>query len=404
MNLRLVAIVTAGCLLASCGGPATPSVTGAQISTLATSAPTTSARETAPPSPDPSPRAAACRLSDPVSIPAPASLLSLGGSVAGLTDQGELIVVQSHLVGVVDTLSLLDPRSGAITPVVSRPVAKSQDAAKSSIGGAPIGNADWVVWEEVGPYLEHADWTMWALDRRSGTIRKVASFAPGPDGLAAPGWASDVSLLGDVATWSAPAMLGPNRAGERIYVADLRAKTVQRLDVEAKWPALASANQLVAAMQVGTDPGSGKVLAQPTTITIASGATTVQDWIGPARLLAQASSSAGTVVTRLVKEATAEDPVTVAEVLTHDAAGVTRTFPLPNDWGPVVAGTGFLAWTDQRDLWILPSGQAEPTLLLTTPDDSTQIAILVNGSTVFWRTVGDASSWTANAMATVVCS
>jgi hypothetical protein len=373
-------------------------VAGAQ-----TSAPATATPVTASATPLRSPDIAACHLSDPIVVTAPASLISLGGNVLGVTDRGELIVLQSHLVGVGDTLSLFDPRTGTISPVVSRTVAKSQEAATSQIGGTATGNADWVVWEEVGFYLEHADWRMWALDRRTGKVRKVATFDPGPDGLAAPGWASDVSLLGDVATWSAPAMLGPNRAGERIYVADLRAKTVRRLDEEARWPSLVAASQLVAATQVGTDPGSGKVLAQPTTISLPSGTATPQDWIGPANLVAQAASPAGTVVDRLLKEATADDPVVVAEVLTHDAAGLTRTFPLPDGWGPVVAGTGFLAWTDQRHLWILPSRQAQPTMLLTTEDDSTQVQVIANGTTVFWRTVGFDYSWTTNRMARVIC-
>ena len=319
---------------------------------------------------------------------APASLMSLNGSVLGLTDQGELLVLQSHLIGVGDTLSLFDPQTGTVSRVVSRPVAKSQEAATSQIGGSATGNADWVVWEEVGFFLEHADWRMWAMDRRTGEVRKVASFDPGPDGLAAPGWASDVSLLGDIATWSAPAVLGQNRAVERIYVADLRAKTVRRLGVEAQWPTMLSASQLIAATQVGTDPASGKVLAQPTTIDLPAGKATPQDWIKPSRLLAEAASPAGTVVTRLVTEATADNPVTVAEAQTHDAAGQTRTFALPNDWGPVVAGRGFLAWTDARHLWILPSGQAQPTMLLETADDSTQVQVIVTGNRVFWRTVG----------------
>ena len=338
-----------------------------------------------------------------MTVTAPASLTRLHGRVFGLTDDGDLIVIQSHLFPLFDTVSLLDPHTGSVTKVVSRPVAKSKEADTPSIGGSATGNAAWVIWEEVGSSLEHADWTMWALDRRTNKVRKVASFDPWADGRAAPGWASDISLLGDIATWAAPAMLGPNRAGERIYVADLRARTVQRLDMEADWPSLVAANRLVAAIQVGTDPASGKVLAQPATIGLPGGTATPQDWIDPARLLAVAASSAGIVVTRLVKEATADDPVTVAEVLTHDASGLTRTYPLPNDWGPVAAGTGYLAWSDQRHLWLVPSGQAEPTLLLATADDGTQIQVLVGGAVVFWRAVGVDYDWTTNRMATVTC-
>lgn len=421
MRHRLAALTAVAWFVASCGGSASPSVTGAQTSAPVTftpiTAPPTSSTITAPPSaapasatpvtspatPPPSPNAAACRLSDPVAVTAPARLTRLHGSVLGITDRGELIVVQSHVGFVTDTLSLLDPRTGKVTSVVARPVPKSAEAATSAIGGSATGNADWVVWEEVGFYLEHADWRMWAMDRRTGMVRQVAAFDPGPDGLAAPGWASDLSLRGDIVAWSAPAMLGPNTAGQRIYVADLRAKTVRRLDAEAAWPSLMSASQLVAAMQVGTDPGSGQVLAQPTTITLANGTATPQDWMDPVRVLAYAASGSGSVAVRLLKEATADDSVRVADVITRDARGTVRTFTLPNGSGPVVAGTGFLAWTDQRHLWILPSGQAQPTMLLATEDDSTQVQVFANGTTVFWRTVGFDYSWTTNRMASVIC-
>lgn len=407
MRRRLAAVAAIACLVASCGGPTSPAVTGVLTFAPVTATPvaaTAIATPLAVVTPGSSADAAACRLSDPVVVTAPPSLMALHGSVSGLTDRGELLVVQSHLLGIGDTLSLLDPRTGTVTPVVARPAPKSQETATSQIGGTVTGNADWVVWEEVGFYLEHADWRMWALDRRTGMVREVAAFDPGPDGQAAPGWASDLSLLGDIVTWSAPAMLGPNRAGERIYVADLRARTVRRLDIEANWPTVSSAHEIMAAVQVGTDPASGKVLALPTAISLPDGTAAQQDWIAPALLLAQASSPAGTVVARLLKQATADDPVAVADVLTHDAdSGVTRTFALPDGWGPVVAGTGFLAWADQQHLWILPSGQAEPTLLLATPDDTTQVQVFANGSFVFWRSVGHQYDWTTNRLARVIC-
>ena len=415
MRHRLAALAASACLVASCGGPASPSVTGAQTLTPVTATPVTAtpvaATATATPfvtaTPRPSPDAAACRLSDPVRVTAPARLTNftrIGGGVVGVTDRGELIVAQSHLLGFTDTLNLFDPRTGTVTPVVSRPTPKNPEAATSAIGGFVTGNADWVVWEEVGFWLEHSDWRMWALDRATGKVREVASFEPGPDGQVAPGWASDLSLLGDIVTWSAPAMLGPNRAGQRIYVADLRAGTVRRLDMEASWPSMMSAHEISAATEVGTDPATGKVLALPTTISLPGGKATPQDWMKPAVLLSQASSPAGTVVTRLLRQATADDSVAIADVMTHDAAsGLTRTFALPNGWGPVVAGLGFLAWADQQHLWILPSGQAEPTMLLETPDDSAQVQVFANGSFVFWRSVGHEYDWTTNWMASVIC-
>lgn len=410
---RLVALAASAYFIASCGGPASPSVTGAQTLTPFTATPATvtpvAATATATPfvtaAPRPSPDGAACRLSEPVRVTAPASLMALHGGVAGVTDRGELIVFQSHLLYFADTLSLLDPRTGTVTPVVSRPAPKSPEAATSAIGGFVTGNAGWVVWEEVGFWLEHSDWRMWALDRATGKVREVASFDPGTDGQVAPGWASDLSLLGDIVTWSAPAMLGPNRAGQRIYVADLRPRTVRRLDTEANWPSMMSAHEISAATEVGTDPATGKVLALPTTISLPGGRATPQDWMKPAVLLSQASSPAGTVVTRLLRQATADDSVAIADVMTHDAlSGLTRTFALPNGWGPVVAGTGFIAWSDQRHLWILPSGQVEPTMLLAIPDDSAQVQVFANGAFVFWRSVGLGEyDWTTNRMASVIC-
>jgi hypothetical protein len=331
-------------------------------------------------------------------VTAPADLTSDHGGVVGITDAGDLIVLQSHFAGIGDTLSLLNPRTGSASPVVSRPIAKSQE-----FGGSATGNADWIVWEEVGFSLDHADWRMWSLDRRTGAIRKIASFDGGADGLAPPGFAGDISLTGDIAAWSAPAALGGGKVGERIYVANLRSKTAYRLDLEARWPAVISKTQLIAAMQVGTDPSSDKVLGQPTTIDLPAGKPSRQAWIGPERLLALAASPAGVVVARLVSEATAANPVTVADVETRDAGGGTRSFPLPNDWGPVIAGTGFLGWTDARRLWLLPSGQPQPSMLLETADDSTQVQVIANGSNVVWRAVGFTYDWAAIRMATVVC-
>ncbi|MBA2381996.1 MAG: hypothetical protein H0V73_07785 [Chloroflexi bacterium] len=314
-----------------------------------------------------------------------------------MTDRGELIVLQSHLVGVGDTLSLFDPISQTVTPIVARPTPSSQDAATSQIGGA-TGNADWIVWEESGFVLEHADWTMWAMDRATGRVAKVASFEPGPNGKAVPGFASDVSLSGSAAAWSAP---GPS--GQRITIADLRAGTHRELQTEARWPSMTGGDALIAAVRAGTDAGSGKVLSQPTTIGLRNDQASPVDWIEPARLQGLASSSAGSVAVRLVKEATPDDPVTVAEVVTHDAAGAIGTFPLPNDWGPPAAGTGFLAWTDQRHLWVLPSGRAEPTMLLQIADDGSQIAVIANGSWIYWRTLGFGDPWASNRVATVTC-
>jgi hypothetical protein len=323
-------------------------------------------------------------MSDHVTVVLPPKLARLEGAVGGVTDRGEMIVRQVDRNKVGAILSVFDGDTGAVTPVVSRPPAASRSRATSQIGGA-FGNADWIVWEEQGFTLEVGDWVMWAMDRHSRKIHKVASFEPGSNGQAVPGWPSGVSLLGDLATWSAEIEVPGSMTEPRIYVADLRAKTVRRLDTEAKWPSLISPDSLVAVVGVGRDT-NGKALAQSATISLADGIVTKQDWIEPARILAFAASPSATVVTRLVKEATAEDPVTTAEIVTHDGASVTRTFPLPNEWGGVAAGTGFLAWLDQQHLWILPSGETEPTMLVETPGDWVGVGMIANGSTIYWRT------------------
>jgi hypothetical protein len=356
---------------------------------------------TASPIATPSPDRAACRLSDPLTVVLPPSLASHDGAVDGVTDQGELIVKQSDVNRVGAILTVLDPQTGAVEPVVSRPPAQSLSNARSQVGGA-TGNADWIVWVEQGFTLEVGDWVMWSMDRQTGKVRKIASFEPGTNGNAVPGWPSAVSLLGNLATWSADIEVPGSRLEPRIYVADLRAKTLRRLDTEARWPSLIATDLLAAAVAVGNAAG-GKVLAQPATISIVDGKVTTQDWIEPARILSFSTSSSGTVITRLVKEATAEEPVTLAEIVTHDATIGTQTFALPNEWGDVAAGTGFLTWLDQQHLWVLPSGQAEPSKLVETPGDWVGVGMMANGSTIYWRT-DTADETPVEMLASVACS
>jgi hypothetical protein len=345
----------------------------------------------------------ACRLSNPATVTAPAGLVQSNGQIAGLTDQGELLVLQSHVPGVGDTVSIFDPASGVVTPVISRPPPASVDDATSQIDASITGNADWVVWEESGFYIEQADWHMWVFDRHTHEVREIDSFDARSDGKIAPGWASDVSLLGGVAVWAAPVMLGPNTTGSRIYVADLRAKTVRRLDFEANYPSLLSADELRAAMKTTTDPASGNGLAQPVTISLHNGTATPETWIAPTTILAAASSSAGAVVVRLLANSATEDPTTKADVVTHDPTGQTRTFKLTDQWGPVAAGPGFLIWTDYSHIWIQPSGQIEPTMLLDARPDA--VRFFVNRSFVFWHTDRntDQYDWTATRLAKVTC-
>ncbi len=395
MRVRLAALAAA-CLVASCGGPAPTHTPG-----VPSPAPATMASPATPPASIP---AGACRLSNPAAVTAPASLTQENGRVAGVTDRGELLVIQSHLPGVGDTLSVLDPASGAVTPVVSRPPAASVDDATSQIDGGITGNADWVVWQESGFLLEQADWHMWAFDRHTGEVREVASYDPGPGGQIAPGWATGVSLLGDLAAWAAPVVLGPTTFGSRIYVADLRARTVRRLDEEANYPSLVSAGEIGAAVKTATDPATGDGLAQPAAISLPGGAATTGDWIGPSILMAAAASPAGAVVVRRLENSTAEDPTVKADVVARYAAGQTRTFALPGQWGPVAAGPGFLAWSDYRHLWIMPSGQAEPTVLLDAGKGA--VGFFASGSVLYWHNYQASArqyDWSAGRLARVDC-
>ena len=180
---------------------------------------------------------------------------------------------------------------------------------------------------------------MWAFDRRTGEVREVASFDPGAQH--ALGSASDVSLLGDRAAWAAPVVLGPDTFGSRIYVADLRAGTVRRLDEEANYPSLVSPGEIGAAMRtVVTDPATGDGLAQPVTISLPGGTATPEDWVAPATILAAAASPAGAVVVRLLKNLTADDTTVKADVVARYPTGQTRTFGLPGQLGPRWRGSG----------------------------------------------------------------
>jgi hypothetical protein len=381
-------------IVAACAAPAGPSSATDGLTVPSVSPPASALSA----SPVVSARAA-CALSEPVAPALPPSLAKLGGVVGGLTDQGELLVKQSHPGGPADTLTVFNPRTGAVQAVVSRPP-QTYSTAKSQIGAAS-GNAGWIVWDETGFSLEVGDWTIWAMNRRSGKVRKVASFEPGANGRAVPGFATGVSLLGDLATWSADIEVPGNKTEPRIYLADLHADTVRRLDTEAKWPSLTTADELDAAVAVGRDT-DGKVLARPGTIKLTDATVTTGDWIQPTRVLGASSSASGTVLVRLVKAATADDPLATADIVTHDAAGATRTFSLPNGWGDVAAGEGFLAWLDERHLWILPSGQAEPTKLVELPDDTMGVGMVASGPNIYWWTDSTEGRLTER-LARIVC-
>jgi len=391
---RLAALAAAAFLAASCGGPAPvppavePSGPPAAVGT--------------PAAPSASIPAGACRLSEPEAVAAPASLRSENGWVAGVTDRGEILVLQSHLAGVADTMSVLDPASGAVTPVVSRQPAASQDEARSQIDGRITGDADWVVWQEGGLDVVQGDWHIWAFDRRSGEVREVARFNPGTEPAMAQ--ATDVSLLGDLAAWAAPVALGAGRFGMRVYVADLRARTVRRLEPEANYPSLVSSSAIVAAVKSAADPGTGYALAQPASIPLPAGAATPAYGIAPSIVQAAAASTAGAVVVRLLKDSTAADPGMTSDVVAGYPSGQTRVFGLHGQFSPVAAGPGFLAWSDHSHLWVQPSGQPEPTQVLDAGEDA--VWFTATGPVLYWHT--DRASdktydWSTGRLARVTC-
>lgn len=391
---RLAALAAAAVLLASCGGPAPappavePSGPPAAVGT--------------PAAPSGSIPAGACRLSEPQAVAAPASLRSEDGWVAGVTDRGEILVLQSHIAGVGDTLSVLDPASGAVTRVVSRQPAASQDEARSQIDGRVTGDAGWVVWQEGGFDVVQGDWRIWASDRRSGEVREVAGFEPGTESAMAQ--ATDVSLLGDLAAWAAPVAVGAGRFEMRVYVADLRARTVRRLEPEASYPSLVTSSSIVAAVRSGADPGTGYALAQPATIPLQAGGATPAYGIAPSIVQAAAASTAGAVVVRLLTDSTAADPGITSDVVAGYPSGQTRVFGLRGQFSPVAAGPGFLAWSDHSHLWVQPSGQTEPTLVLDAGQDAVSFAAA--GPVLYWhldRASDSAYDWSAGRLARVVC-
>jgi hypothetical protein len=349
--------------------------------------------------PPPSAPVAACVPGPISSVALPPDLAKLDGAVGSLTPDGELLITQQKAGLGGGVLTVLDPTSGATTHVVTRAPGETNAKATRQVTGNTAANRAWVAWEESGFSLEVGDWTIWSMERSSGRIRKVASFEPGSSGAALPGWPSSLSLLGDLLTWSAN-VESDGKVAPRIYLADLGKRTVGRLGVEGRFPAFVAADQIAAVVRAGSL--DGHALAVPATVSVTDDSVRTAEWVAPARNLAFGASEAGVVEIRLVKEATAEDPVTVADVVTRDSTGVVRTFPLPNDWGYALAGTGFLAWSDASHLWILPSGQSEPKLLLASDDPDYGLLAIASGPTLYWR-AGGLDAPATNAMLAVSC-
>jgi hypothetical protein len=246
---------------------------------------------------------------------------------------------------------------------------------------APSGTVDWIVWQQSSFTLEEADWTMFVYDRQTGKSRKLASFEPGANGVAPPGWASDVAVLGDVAAWSSPVEVD-GRIEQHVYAADLAEGTVERLAPEARWPYPVSGDTLLALVVMGTAPDN-KVLAEPSEIALADGSVTSLGILEPDRLLAFAASPSGLVALRRLGEA-ADDLDAVEAVTQLD--GVVRRFPLEIDWDQVGAGEGFVAWSDQQNLWILTEGTDEPVLLEQVSGTMGNLRLRANGEYLFWHT------------------
>jgi hypothetical protein len=399
-----LAALVALLLVAACGEPRTPSPSApASSPSLSPSRPAPTSTAVPSTTVGPSLGGIACAVTEPRTIDPPASIRGKNGTIIGMASTGELLILQSEIVGVGNRLSLFDPDSRTVTSVVTRKPPESQEAAKSQISGA-AADADWVVWQESGFLLEHADWTMWSYERATRKIRQIATFKPGSDGLALPGWASEFSLVGSIAAWSSPTVLDGGRAGQRIFVADLRNGSTKMLSPEAILPSLVSETSLVAAVQTGVDPASRTVLSVPTTISIGNEHLEPATRMEPFRIRSLSAGPAGTVLERHVSGGTAEESRVTAEVVLQDSTGATRTFPLVQDWGSVGAGQTYLAWADQRDLWILPSGSTQPVQVLSNEDDGSTVALSAGPDRLYWRTIGfDVDPWSSSRIAKISC-
>jgi len=310
---------------------------------------------------------------------------------------GELLLTGSHVGFTGDTIGIMDPVSGALAVVLERTPPKSADSAISQVMG-PVANADWIVWQESGFTLEASDWMMWAKDRHTGAIHKVASHELDASGNALPGWASDITLLGNTAAWSAPAPAGA-AAEQRIYVADLAAGSVKRLPPNARWPFLVSPGTIEAVVATGAT-SDDKVLSEPASVSIGDGHVASLGIMDPTRLLAFAASSSGSVTLRRLRDA--DDGTVVADAVTS-IGGVTRSFALPIDWGLAAAGDNFLAWSDQQHLWILPADSAEPIQLAEVAGEMGNLHFRAGGTRLYWHMDGQGTTPATDVLMTVTC-
>ncbi len=135
--------------------------------------------------------------------------------------------------------------------------------------------------------------------------------------------------------------------------------------------------------------------AQPVTIA-ADGSVSRLAGVAPAVVMAHAAGESGTVL--LTADQTTPDASASAatSAIVVDHAGRVRTLALESGTGQAGAGDGFLAWSDQQSLWILPDGATAPQLL---EHDADGVSLLAAGHTLVWVHGVD----NARRMVTVAC-
>ncbi|HET7029932.1 MAG TPA: hypothetical protein VFI34_05440 [Candidatus Limnocylindrales bacterium] len=277
----------------------------------------------------------------------------------------------------------MDPKSKKSTLVISRPAPSSAEAATSSIADV-AADADWVVWNETGFSLGEGDWAIWAMDRHSGRVDKVAVNEPGSNGRALPGFITNLSVEGNRAVWAAPAPVG-DAFELRIYVAKLAERTVTKLAANANYPSILPSNKIGALLATGQS-STGGVLSQPAEFGIGDGSVVRDDWASPSRFARYAATGGTDVLIDITRDATADDPSSDAQVVARFGVGSPRTIPLPGEWGDVTAGLGFVAFSDDGHLWLLSAGEEAPTALVETTSTLANIHFAAKGSWLYWHT------------------
>jgi hypothetical protein len=391
VNLRLAAAAAFVLSLAAACGESTPSPT-ASVSSASTQAsvPTASLPSlSATPSPSQE-QTATCRTVDSLEVGAWTQGKLKGGWIPAITSTGEIVVATAAVPGIFNELNIVNPKSKATTLVISRPPPASAEAAKSAIADV-AANAGWVVWNETGFSLGEGDWAIWAMDRRSGLVTKVAANEPGADGRALPGWVANLAVEGDTAIWAAPTPVGA-KAESRIYVADLANRSVAKLAADANYPSLLSGNKIAALLATGRSSNGG-VLSQPAEFGIVDASVALDAWATPSRFARYVATDQAAVLIEVTRDATADDPSSEAHAVVRLGGNQARTVALPGEWGDVTAGRGFVAFSDDLHLWLLGSSDGTPTTLVETTSTVANIHFVAKGTWLYWHT--DAVAGTA---------